>query len=114
MSTPATVQTAAATDIPGLIIPPRKLDARWHLWLLRIVARLMLGLFGWYFPMRIVGIEQIPAEGPLLVVANHLSVMDIPTVGAILVQRGCIRASICLRLPNKNCFTNVSLALWRR
>jgi len=88
MSTPATIQTSAATDIPGLIIPPRKLDARWHLWLLRMVARLMLGLFGWYFPMRIVGMEQIPTEGPLLVVANHLSVMDIPTVGAILVQRG--------------------------
>lgn len=88
MSIPSTAAAPAASDIPGLIIQPRALDARWHLLAMRLLSRLSLGMFGWYFPMRIFGMENIPTVGPLLVISNHLSVMDIPTVGAILVRRG--------------------------
>lgn len=78
----------AASDIPGLIFQPRQLDATWHLWFMRFISWLMLTTFHWYFPMRIEGMENIPRQGPLFVIANHLSVMDIPTVGAILTRRG--------------------------
>lgn len=88
MSSSSTAAPSSAADIPGLSIQPRQLDARWHLIAVRLVSRLALGLFGWYFPMRIYGADNVPLTGPLLVIANHLSVMDIPTVGAILVQRG--------------------------
>ncbi|MBI4672695.1 MAG: 1-acyl-sn-glycerol-3-phosphate acyltransferase [Chloroflexi bacterium] len=74
--------------IPGLLIPPRTLDTPGHWFLMRFLSKFVLSFFGWYFPMRIVGVENIPTTGPLLVVINHLSVMDIPTLGALLVQRG--------------------------
>lgn len=45
--------------------------------LLRSVVRLLLrGLFR----LRVVGGEQIPREGPLIVVANHVSFLDPPVV----------------------------------
>lgn len=41
------------------------------LWLLRVVFR-----------FRAVGLENVPAEGPVLLAANHLSFLDPPVVGA--------------------------------
>ena len=70
------------------MIQPRALDTRGHLLAMRSLSRLALRVFGWYFPMRIFGVENIPTVGPLLVISNHLSVMDIPTVGALIVRHG--------------------------
>lgn len=40
--------------------------------------------FSLYFRIRVVGLENIPKEGALIVIANHRSGFDPPMVGAIL------------------------------
>lgn len=47
--------------------------------LVKSVAALLLRIF---FRLRVTGEEQIPREGPLLVVANHVSLLDPPAVAA--------------------------------
>lgn len=90
MSNALTSPPAPVPDIPGLLVPPSSLDNAGHLFLLRFTAAVGLRLFAWYFPMRVVGLENMPiaGTGSLLVIVNHLSVMDIPTIGALLVKRG--------------------------
>lgn len=45
---------------------------------------LAVGAFRLWFRLTGVGVEHVPREGPLLVAANHLSVLDPPLVGAVL------------------------------
>lgn len=90
MSNSLTPPPAPVPDLPGLLVPPSSLANAGHLLLLRFAAAVSLKLFAWYFPMRVVGLENMPlaGTGSLLVIVNHLSVMDIPTIGALLVTRG--------------------------
>lgn len=36
------------------------------------------------FPRRVVGLEHVPPTGPVLIVANHVSFLDIPAVGTCI------------------------------
>ena len=80
--------SAPIQDIPGLLLQPRELDNAWHARAMRAISTFIMTVGRWYFPLRVNGMENIPTVGPLLVTGNHLSVMDIPPMGAILVQRG--------------------------
>lgn len=84
-----TLSTASSEpDIPGLLLQPRELDKRWHWYLLRFLTFVGMRLFRWYFPMRISGAEHLPRTGPFLMTLNHLSIMDIPTLGGVLIENG--------------------------
>lgn len=72
----------------GLLIPPERLDKPWHRALMRGSAALASGLFRVFFRWQVTGLENVPKRGPALVTVNHLSVMDIPTLGAALIQVG--------------------------
>lgn len=50
-------------------------------WFLYWAVRIVLSL---YFRVRIYGLENVPANGGLLVIANHRSGFDPPMVGALL------------------------------
>jgi 1-acyl-sn-glycerol-3-phosphate acyltransferase len=88
MATQSHLLSVSPQDIPGLLVQPQALDTPWHWRLMRFLSALAIRLFGWYFPMRVMGTENIPRRGPLLVIINHLSVMDIPTLGALLIRAG--------------------------
>ena len=55
-----------------------------------LVARLLLPL-AWWGRMRVDGLEEVPASGPLLVVVNHDSQMDPLIVGIALRRRRPLR-----------------------
>jgi 1-acyl-sn-glycerol-3-phosphate acyltransferase len=74
--------------LSGLLIPPEELARPWHKILLNELAGLGLIIFRGFFRMQVSGLENIPSAGPLFVTTNHLSVMDIPTLGALMIQRG--------------------------
>ncbi len=80
--------SAPVQDIPGLLLQPRELDNVWHARAMRAIAAFVVHGGRWYFPLHVSGEENIPTTGPLLVTGNHLSVMDIPPMGAIIVRRG--------------------------
>jgi 1-acyl-sn-glycerol-3-phosphate acyltransferase len=44
-------------------------------------------VFGACVGPRVVGLEHVPREGPLLVVANHLSFLEPPLIGTIIPRR---------------------------
>lgn len=72
----------------GLLIPPERLDTPGHRRLIATGAKFFNWLFSTLFHWRVVGLEHVPKTGPLLVTVNHLSVMDVPTMGTALVNVG--------------------------
>lgn len=50
-------------------------------WILYWTVRI---LFSLYFRIRVYGLEKVPADGALIVIANHRSGFDPPMVGALL------------------------------
>lgn len=72
----------------GLLNPPEKLDTPGHRRFIKYGGRFAYWLIQSYFDWRIVGIEHVPKTGPLLLTINHLSAMDVPTLGSILIKLG--------------------------
>jgi 1-acyl-sn-glycerol-3-phosphate acyltransferase len=59
----------------------------WHTtfyWLMTGLLRSVVWIFGRY---EVVGVEHVPADGPLIVVANHLNNADPPLLGAAIPRR---------------------------
>ena len=88
MATTSESLRAPVQDIPGLLVQPRELDNVWHARMMRALAWSIMHFCRRYFPLRVSGLENIPRAGPVIVTGNHLSVMDIPPLGALLVQAG--------------------------
>ena len=57
-----------------------------------IVHALLILLYRGLTRLRVAGLENVPREGPLLVIANHLSLADPPLVGISLERRISIMA----------------------
>lgn len=57
--------------------------ARW------LVRRLVIPLF---MDLRVTGLDNVPKEGPFLMAANHISMVDVPVVMAVLPRRPSIMA----------------------
>src|SRR5262245_22008784 len=72
----------------GLLIPPEELDTPGHRRLLRFGGMFFNWLFSTFFHWKVFGQEHIPRNGPLLININHLSVMDLPALGAALYNAG--------------------------
>ncbi len=79
---------ADAHTIGGLLIPPEELDKAWHHAAIRAAAMVGNFIFTVFFRWKVEGLEFVPTKGPALVTVNHLSVMDIPTLGTALIRRG--------------------------
>lgn len=79
--TPATAKT-------GLLIPPEEADTPGH----RLFIRIGAGFFNWLFDSvyhwQVVGKEYIPKTGPFLITINHLSAVDLPTLGTAMINAG--------------------------
>jgi 1-acyl-sn-glycerol-3-phosphate acyltransferase len=54
-----------------------------------VVRRFLIPLFA---DLRVTGLEHVPAEGPFIAAANHLSMADIPILMAVLPRRPSIMA----------------------
>lgn len=65
--------------------PPAKIKLHWVYYGGRLLARLLLLLTRW----RVRGKENIPAQGPLLVVVNHINMADPPAI-AVSINRKAI------------------------
>jgi 1-acyl-sn-glycerol-3-phosphate acyltransferase len=64
-----------------------RLAAPWHAafyWLMTRLMRAVVWTFGRY---QVTGVERVPADGPLIVVANHLNNADPPLLGAAIPRR---------------------------
>ncbi len=72
----------------GLLVSPEALDTPGHRRFIKYGAKFFNWLFSTFYQWKIVGIENVPTTGPLLVTINHLSVMDLPTLGTALVNAG--------------------------
>ena len=60
------------------------------------MTRLMLLVVRIFGRLRLNGRARVPAEGPLLVVANHLNIADPPLLGAVLPRRIHFMAKLSL------------------
>ncbi|XIE81122.1 1-acyl-sn-glycerol-3-phosphate acyltransferase [Streptomyces sp. SBR177] len=78
--------TGLATVLLGVLLSPlaAPLPAAGRLLLVRLWCRAVLRAFG--VRIRVTG-RPVPAAGPLLVVANHISWLDVPLVAAVLPGR---------------------------
>ncbi|MFF8602454.1 lysophospholipid acyltransferase family protein [Streptomyces sp. NPDC015232] len=78
--------TGLATVLLGVLLSPlaAALPAAGRLLLVRLWCRAVLRAFG--VRIRVTG-RPVPAAGPLLVVANHISWLDVPLVAAVLPGR---------------------------
>ncbi|TAH52188.1 MAG: 1-acyl-sn-glycerol-3-phosphate acyltransferase [Chloroflexota bacterium] len=72
----------------ALLVPPENLDTPGHRRVLTLAARFVFWLIDSYFDWKVVGLEQIPTTGPLLITINHLSVFDLPTLGSVMIKAG--------------------------
>lgn len=72
----------------ALLLPPEALDTSLHHGALLTLARFVFWLIHAYFDWKVVGRENIPMTGPLLLTINHLSVFDLPTLGSVMIQAG--------------------------
>ncbi len=72
----------------GLLVAPDALDTPGHRRFIRYGAKFADWLIHAFFDWRISGTEHVPKTGPLLVTINHLSVMDVPTLGTVLIKLG--------------------------
>lgn len=79
--TPATVKTR-------LLVPPEELDTPGHRRFLSLGARFCNWVFDTIYHWKVVGKENIPSKGPLLVTINHLSAFDLPTLGSVMINAG--------------------------
>ncbi|MGZ5128772.1 MAG: lysophospholipid acyltransferase family protein [Actinomycetota bacterium] len=64
-------------------------------WIWTIGAPLVRVLFGWFFRLRIEGIEHVPRRGQVIVAPNHVSVLDGPLMVATVGTHRW-RATRCL------------------
>jgi 1-acyl-sn-glycerol-3-phosphate acyltransferase len=71
---------AEAEERKRRAVPP---DARTYA-LARLVGKVV---FGGCVGPRVIGLEHVPREGPLLVVANHLSFLEPPLIGTVIPRR---------------------------
>jgi 1-acyl-sn-glycerol-3-phosphate acyltransferase len=58
------------------------------LFLLRFFVGIASLYFRLYHHWRVQGRERIPVKGPLIIIVNHLSAMDVPAVGVVMVEQG--------------------------
>jgi 1-acyl-sn-glycerol-3-phosphate acyltransferase len=72
----------------GLLLPPEALDTPGHRRFIKYGARFFNWLFSTLFHWKVVGLENVPRTGPLLVTINHLSIVDVPSLGCALVSVG--------------------------
>ncbi len=77
----------AAYEIPEGVALHTEKTATYHL--CRGLSRLILGL---RYRMAVKGIENLPEEGPALIVANHQSFFDIPLLAASTKRHVCFVA----------------------
>ena len=80
-------QPAAGEPAPTLATvsrPPMvRSRGRKHAWLLRLARVLGRVLVPWYFRIRVLGAENVPLEGPVLLAGNHTSFLDGPLVFSV-------------------------------
>jgi 1-acyl-sn-glycerol-3-phosphate acyltransferase len=73
----------------------------------RVCRWILALLFRVYFRLRIIGAEQVPAEGPVILASNHASFADPPMVG-VGVPR------MCNYLARADLFENRLFGWWLR
>ena len=71
------------------IFPLSRWNVSWFYYLASLVVRTWLRLFTRW---QVKGRENIPSQGPLLVVANHLNLADAPLVGVSLTRKAIFMA----------------------
>ncbi len=54
-----------------------------------LIIRIILRINGGY---KVIGIENIPAQGGALITANHISYLDPPVIGSVLPRKGTFMA----------------------
>jgi 1-acyl-sn-glycerol-3-phosphate acyltransferase len=72
----------------GLLIPPEQLNTPGHRRFLSLGARFCTWIFDSIYHWKVVGKENIPSKGPLLITINHLSAFDLPTLGSVMINAG--------------------------
>ncbi|HXI58475.1 MAG TPA: lysophospholipid acyltransferase family protein [Polyangia bacterium] len=91
MSTPPTIRSALAAVVeamrsaygPDAVKPQQLADGGHDETFIERTAPLLEFLYAKYFRVRMIGIENVPAEGPALLVANHSG--GLPYDGAMLI-----------------------------
>lgn len=59
----------------------------------RLLRRIVLGLLRLLCRLKVEGVERVPAEGPLLLVSNHLHWLDTPVLGVTVPRRATVFAA---------------------
>ena len=59
----------------------------------RLLRRIILGLLKLLCRLKVQGVEHVPAEGPLLLVSNHLHWLDTPVLGVTVPRRATVFAA---------------------
>lgn len=59
----------------------------------RLVQRVLWFLFHIFTRLQVVGLENVPMTGPLIVCPNHVHMLDIPLVGMCIRRRSAILAA---------------------
>jgi len=59
----------------------------------RLLRRIILGLLRLLCHLKVEGVEHVPAEGPLLLVSNHLHWLDTPVLGVTVPRRARVFAA---------------------